>query len=86
MNFEQARELSFKVPWKTIECFAGSQCWCRRIVPADAILYYDECENFGKILVSTESEEYEVVPDAAIDQRTAEYIVGLHNKTIEERK
>lgn len=76
MNFEQAREHSFKVPWKTIECFSGPQCWCRRIIPADAIMYN----------VGTETEEYEVVPYGAIDQKTAEYIVGLHNKMIEERK
>ena len=79
MNFEQARELSFLVPWKVAECFSGPQCWCRRIVPVDPIPYNDEYENFGKILVSTETEEYEVIPDAAIDQKTAEYIVRLHN-------
>lgn len=86
MNFEQAREHSFKVPWKTIECFNGPQCWCRRIVPVDPIPYNDEFENFGKTLVSTETEDYEIFPADAIDQQTAEYIVGLHNKMIEERK
>jgi flagellar motility protein MotE (MotC chaperone) len=80
MNFEQAKELSFLVKWKVAECFSGPQCWCRRIVPVDPILYNDEYENFGKTLVSTETEEYEIIPDAAIDQKTAEYIVELHNE------
>ena len=80
MNFKQATELSFLVKWKVAECFSGSSCWCRRVVPVDPILYNDEYENFGKILVSTEAEEYEIIPDAAIDQKTAEYIVKLHNE------
>lgn len=80
MNFEQAKELSFLVPWKVAECFSGPQCWCRRIVPVDPISYNDEVENFGKTLVSTETEDYEIIPDAAIDQKTAEYIVRLHNE------
>lgn len=83
MNFEQAKELSFLVPWKVAECFSGPDCWCRRIVPIDPILYNDEYENFGKTLVSTETEEYEVIPDAAIDQKTAEYIVKLHNEHLD---
>ena len=79
MNFEQAREYAFTMPWKVSECHVGSQCWCRRIVPVDPISYNDEYENFGKTLVSTETEDYEVIPDSAIDQKTADYIVKLHN-------
>jgi len=73
MNFEQAKELSFLVPWKVDECFSGPQCWCRRIMPVDPILYaYTESSDY--------EEEYEIVGDAAIDQKTAEYIVKLHNE------
>lgn len=86
MNFDQAREHSFLVPWKVAECFSGPGCWCRRIVPVDPISYNDEYENFGKTLVSTEIEDYEVIPDSAIDQKTAEYIVKLHNNKIEQDK
>ena len=72
MNFDQAKELSFLVKWKVTECFSGPQCWCRRIVPVDPILYnYTESSDY--------EEEYEVVGDASIDQKTAEYIVRLHN-------
>lgn len=73
MNFEQARELSFLVKWKVAECFSGPQCWCRRIVPVEPIVHtYNESSEY--------EEEYEVVGDASIDQKTAEYIVRLHNE------
>ena len=76
MNFDQAKELSFLVLWKTMECFSGPDCWCRRVVPVDPILYnYTESSDY--------EEEYEIVGDAAIDQKTAEYIVRLHNDKIE---
>ena len=52
MNFEQAKELSFLVPWKTIKC-SDENCWCRRIVPVDPILYtYTESSDY--------EEEYEI--------------------------
>ena len=35
MDFEQAREYSFLVPWEATECFSGSECWCRIIVPIE---------------------------------------------------
>jgi hypothetical protein len=76
MNFEQARELSFLVKWKVAECFSGPQCWCRRIVPVEPIVHtYNESAEY--------EEEYEVVGDASIDQKTAEYIVKLHNEHLE---
>lgn len=76
MNFEQAKELSFLVPWKVAECFSGPQCWCRRIVPVEPILYtYTRSSDY--------EEEYEIVGDAAIDQKTAEYIVKLHNEHLD---
>lgn len=74
MNYDQAKELSFLVPWKVAECFSGPQCWCRRIVPVEPILLYTYNE------LSDYEEEYEIVGDAAIDQKTAEYIVKLHNE------
>lgn len=83
MNFEQAKELSFLVKWKAVECFSESEGWCRKIVPVDPITYNDECENFGKTLVSSETEDYEIIPDSAIDKKTAEYIVKLHNEQYE---
>ena len=83
MNFEQAREYSFLVRWKTMECFSGPQCWCRIIVPVEPIPYNDEVEHFGKTLVSTETEYYQVVPDGSLDKKTAEYFVKLHNEHLD---
>ena len=72
MNFDQAKEYSFLVPWKTMECFSGPECWCRIIVPIEPI-YYTNPESDNKY-------EYSVVDAGALDQETAEYIVKLHNE------
>lgn len=72
MNFEQAREFSFTVPWKSMECFSGPQCWCRIIVPVEPIYYTHPDTNDKKY-------EYVIVDAGSIDQQTSEYIVRLHN-------
>ena len=72
MNFDQAREYSFTIPWKVTECFSGPDCWCRIIVPTEPI-YYTNLESDNKY-------EYSVVDAGALDQQTAEYIVRLHNE------
>jgi len=73
MNFEQAKELSFLVEWKIAECFSGPQCWCRRIVPVEPIVWYHP--DFPEI-----KNEIDIADDGALDQQTAEYIVKLHNE------
>jgi hypothetical protein len=73
MNFEQAKQLSFLVPWKAIECFSGPDCWCRIIVPVEPILY-SHPEN------PDNKHEYVIVDTGALDQESAEYIVRLHNE------
>lgn len=79
MNFEQAKELSFLVPWKTIECFSGPECWCRIIVPFEPILYsHQESPDV--------EHEYIIVDAGALDQETAEYMVRLHNEQYERVK
>lgn len=82
MNYDQAKEYAFTIPWKVTECFSGPNCWCRIIVPIDPVPYSDEIEHFGKTLVNTEVEYYEIVPDGSIDKYTAEYIVKLHNENL----
>ena len=79
MNFEQAREYSFLVPWKTMECFSGPECWCRIIVPVEPI-YYSHPEN------PENKHEYAIVDAGALDERTAEHIVRLHNENYENIK
>lgn len=73
MNFEQAREYSFLVKWKTTECFSGPDCWCRIILPVEPILY-NHPEN------PDNKHEYIIVDAGALDQETAEYVVRLHNE------
>ena len=76
MNFDQAKEFSFLVKWKTMECFSGPDCWCRIIVPVEPILYSHE--------ESPDVEhEYIIVDAGALDQETAEYFVDLHNSCLE---
>ena len=78
MNFEQAKELSFLVEWKAIECHV-SNCWCRKIVPFEPILYTES--------TSPDDEEEYIIADAGdLDQQTAEYIVKLHNNKIEQNR
>lgn len=79
MNYEQAKELSFLVPWKTMECFSGPDCWCRIIVPVEPILY-SHPEN------PDNKHEYVIVDAGSLDQETAEHIVRLHNETYERVK
>ena len=78
MNFEQAKEYSFLVPWKTTECFSGPECWCRIIVPIEPI-YYTNPESDNRY-------EYSVVDAGVLDQITAEYIVRLHNEHFDKVK
>lgn len=78
MNFEQAREYAFLVPWKATECFSGPECWCRIIVPIEPI-YYTNPESDNRY-------EYSIVDAGALDQQTAEYIVKLHNNEIEQNR
>ena len=73
MNFDKAREYSFLVPWKTMECFSGPDCWCRMVVPIDPVYYVNPESPDVK-------HEYVVVDAGALDQKTAEYIVELHNE------
>lgn len=79
MNFEQAREYSFLVPWKATECFSGPECWCRIIVPIEPIYYTNPESDNNRY-------EYSVVDAGSLDQTTAEYIVKLHNEHCERVK
>jgi len=79
MTFEQARELSFLVKWKVIECFSGPDCWCRIIVPVEPI-YYSHPEN------PENKHEYSIVDAGSLDQETAEYMVKRHNKYLEQNR
>lgn len=84
MTFEEAVEHSLKVPWKTVECFSGPQCWCRMVVPVNPI----DCEYNTHDGVVQKDTYDEIIGPAAINKITAEYIVKIHNENLEflERK
>lgn len=74
MTHEEAVKKSFVTKWKLDTCNSGETCWCRLIIPETPIIY-----EFG-----SSEEEYYIVGDGALDKKTAEYIVNLHNKSLEQ--
>lgn len=79
MNYQQAQDKSFLVPWKATECFSGPDCWCRIIVPVEPI-YYTHPES------PDVKREFGIVDAGNLDQQTAEYFVYLHNERLENMK
>lgn len=77
MTHEEAIKYSLTIPWKVQECFSGPQCWCRMIVPVEIINFTYTLPD-GTIQDTLE----DIIDSAAIDQKTAEYIVNLHNKRL----
>ena len=54
--------------WYVQPCFTGESCWCR-VITTD---------------VNDDSNDTCVVPSGSINKEIAEYIVALHNKSLEE--
>lgn len=73
MTYEQAQEKSLTVPWKVVTCHQGESCWCRMIEPLEPI--YWQMEN-------GDPEEYDLVGSGSIGKELAEYLVNLHNQTL----
>ena len=71
MTYQEAIAKSLTVRWKLDTCEQGDKCWCRSI----------RCET---PIMFDEGEEYWVVVVGRINRETAEHIVMLHNKEIEE--
>lgn len=78
MKYEEAQELAKKVKWKTSLCHQGETCWCRIIEPEKVILFDDFFET-GK------EEEFTIIDSGSINKEFAEYIVDLHNKSLENK-
>jgi len=79
INFEQAREQSFLVTWKAVECFSGPDCWCRVILPVEPIYYsHPESPDIKR--------EFSIVDAGNLDQQTAEYFVHLHNERLAKKR
>lgn len=74
MNYEEAEKLSLKIRWKTSLCASGEGCWCR-IIETEQELKDDEGHEVGSIADS-----------GCISKKHAEYIVNLHNKSLDAMK
>lgn len=67
---KEAYDKLLTVKWKTSLCSQGEKCWCRGIDPVEPIIY-------------SEDEEAYVAAAGTIDKQTAEHIVMIHNKYID---
>ena len=72
MNYEKAVKKAYNVKWKTSECSAGPDCWCRIIEPEEPIIYKDR-----EIL-----ESLYIAGSGCMPKEFAVYIVRLHNMQI----
>lgn len=70
-TYDEAKDALKKVRWKTKEC-GTKNCWCLMILPEDPI-YYDYKGD----------EEVYVASAGALSKDIAEYIVELHNNSLE---
>jgi len=76
-SYDEAHSYSLTVPWKLTTCNVGESCWCRIILPTEKILYKHKVGDTERI------DEFEyIIPDGSIDKETAEYIVDLHNRSV----
>jgi hypothetical protein len=76
-SYDEAHKHSLTVPWKLETCNVGESCWCRIILPTEKILYKNKVGDTERV------DEFEyIIPDGSIDKETAEYIVDLHNRSV----
>jgi hypothetical protein len=76
-SYDEAHKYSLTIPWKLETCNVGESCWCRIILPTEKILYKNTVGDTERV------DEFEyIIPDGSIDKETAEYIVDLHNRSV----
>ena len=76
-SYDEAHKYSLTVPWKLETCNVGESCWCRIILPTEKIFYTNHSKD-------EKAQEFEwIIPDGSIDKETAEYIVDLHNRSVD---
>ena len=76
-NYDEAHKYSLTIPWKLALCNTGESCWCRLILPTEKILYKNKVGDSETVV------EFDyIIPDGSIDKETAEYIVDLHNRSV----
>jgi hypothetical protein len=76
-SYDEAQSYSLTVPWELKTCNVGEECWCRIILPGEKILYKNKIGDIERV------DEFEyIIPDGSIDKETAEYVVELHNRSV----
>jgi hypothetical protein len=80
MTYKQAKQELYKRPWKAVTCSQGESCWCRIIETIEPIEYQVNKSEEDEITFDLISE---VIPMGAIDSEFAEYVVKLHNESLE---
>ena len=73
MTHEEAYDKATKVKWKVVPCISGEDCWCRLVVPEETI-------NYGH------DNEVEIIGLSAVSKKMAEYIVLVHNQSINSQR
>jgi hypothetical protein len=77
-SYDEAHKYSLTIPWKLDTCNTGESCWCRLILPTEKILYKNKVGETDRV------DEFEyIIPDGSVDKETAEYIVDLHNRSVD---
>lgn len=64
-----------EIPWKVVPCFTGPECWCRMI----AVETYTGEKGIDE-------NDLIIIGSASINTEMAEYIVNLHNESLNNRK
>lgn len=64
------------VKWVARPCGSGDDCWCRLVTTEDYIDGDNSKENQNKIIIGS----------AALNEEIANYIIDLHNTSIENQK
>ena len=79
-SYDEAHSYSLTIPWKLSLCNTGETCWCRVIVPSEPIKFKEKISNWIKEDITRDFDC--IIPDGSIDKETAEYIVYLHNRSV----
>ena len=76
-SYDEAHKYSLTIPWKLSLCNTGESCWCRIILPSEKIFYTNHSKD-------EKAQEFEwIISDGSVDKETAEYLVNLHNYSLE---
>ncbi len=79
-SYEEAHRYSLTIPWKIELCNTGESCWCRVIAPSEPIKFKEKISNWIREDI-TRDFDY-IIPDGSVDKETAEYVVELHNRSV----